>query len=258
MNGLVAGIGRFSLETVRFFGSLTFLSIRAFAGVVGKRRRVEEVFRYIVQIAIDSFPLVGIISAFIGMVMVMETVYTLKRFGAESYAGGLVGISMARELGPVILAFIIAGRVGAAIAAELGTMKITEQIDVLEVLAVDPVKYLVSPRLLAAVIGVPCLFLLSLFLAVAGGFVVGVTIVGIGSGMYIQQTFEFVAMKDIFVGFVKTVVFAAIVILTSAHEGLHARGGAEGVGRAATTAVVISFFLIIFANLVLTAFFYFF
>jgi len=191
-------------------------------------------------------------------VMVMETVYTLKRFGAESYAGGLVGISMAREMGPVVLAFILAGRVGAAIAAEIGTMKITEQIDALEVLAVDPVRHLVSTRLLAAVVAVPCLFLLSLFLAVAGGFVIGVAMVGISSGTYIQQTFEFVALKDIGVGVVKSAVFAALVILASAHEGFRAAGGAEGVGRAATSAVVISFFLIILANLILTAFFYFF
>ncbi len=258
MNGLVADIGRRTLTVVAFFGSLAFLTVRAFSGVFRGRRRYEEMLRQVVRIGVNSFPLAGTIATFIGMVMVMETVYTLKRFGAESYAGGLVGISMAREMGPVVLAFIIAGRVGAAIAAEIGTMKITEQIDALEVLAVDPVAYLVSPRLLAAIVAVPCLFLLSLFLSVAGGFVIGVAMVGIGSGTYIQQTFEFVAIKDIGVGMVKSAIFAMLVILTSAHEGLHARGGAEGVGQAATSAVVISFFLIILANLIMTAFFYFF
>lgn len=255
--GMVETIGRRTLAIISYFGSLAVLTTAAFRNIFDLRRRRDDVFRHVEKMGLGSLPLVGVIAAFTGMVMVMETVYTLKKFGAESYAGGLVSISMVRELGPVLVALILAGRVGAAIAAELGTMRITEQIDALEVLAVDPVGYLVTPRLLAGMIAVPVLFLLAFLLSFLGGYVVGVTMVGISSGMYVNQSFRFVANKDLLVGIVKVFVFGIIVITVSCHEGFRARGGAEGVGRAATIAVVVSFFLIILANLVLTAFFYF-
>jgi len=220
-------------------------------------KKSENLFEHVEQIGINSFPLVGIISVFIGMVLVMETAYTLKKFGAEIYSGGIVSISMIRELGPVFVAIVMAGRVGGAIAAEIGTMKITEQIDAMEVMAVDPVAYLVSPRLLAGIISLPSLFIISFFLSIAGAFIVGVFMVGIPSGMFLYQTFRFIVLRDLLIGFVKSVVFAVVVITVASHEGLRAGGGAVGVGRAATTSVVISFFLIILCNLILTGVFYF-
>jgi len=257
MIAFVEGVGTRVLDAVSFFGSLARFSGAAFGGIFEKIRRRGEVLKYVDEIGLASFPLVGIIATFIGMVTVMQTAYTLKKFGAESYVGGLVSVTMMRELGPIMVALVLAGRVGAANAAELGTMKITEQIDALEVLAVDPVGYLVSPRLLAAMVAVPTLFLISVFLAMGGGYAVGVGMVGISSGLYINQSLRFVALKDVAVGLVKIWVFGIIVITASCHEGFRARGGAEGVGRAATAAVVVSFFLIIFANLILTALFYF-
>jgi len=164
---------------------------------------------------------------------------------------------MIRELGPVLVALVLAGRVGASIAAEIGVMKITEQIDALEVLAVDPVSYLVTPRVLAGIFSLPILFIMSFFFAIWGGFIIGVLLVGIPSGQFFYQSFRFVSYKDLIVGLIKVIVFAIIVVNASSYEGLKATGGAEGVGKAATAAVVNSFFLIILTNLILTGLFYF-
>ena len=164
---------------------------------------------------------------------------------------------MIRELGPVFVALVMAGRVGASDAAEIGTMKITEQIDALKVMAVDPVEYLISPRVFAGIISLPALFIISFFISILGGLLVGVFIIGLPSGMFLTQSFRFVTFKDFLVGLIKSVVFAIVVMNVASHEGLRAQGGAMGVGRAATNAVVVSFFLIILSNLILTGVFYF-
>ncbi|MDD3725647.1 MAG: ABC transporter permease [Candidatus Ratteibacteria bacterium] len=248
--------GRAILNYISYFGSLGVTTIDAFKNIFSAKKS-ENIFKHIDLIGVRSFPLVGIISVFIGMVLVMETAYTLKRFGAEIYSGGIVSVSMIRELGPVFVAIIMAGRVGGSIAAEIGTMKITEQIDAMEILAVDPVAYLVSPRLLAGIISLPSLFLMSFFLAIAGAAIVGILLVNIPSGMFFYQTFRFIGIRDMIVGLVKSIVFAIVVIGVASHEGLRAVGGASGVGNAATTSVVVSFFLIILCNLILTGLFYF-
>ncbi|HNS31702.1 MAG TPA: ABC transporter permease [bacterium] len=256
MRSFVEKLGNKTIMSILYFGSLSVLTFDSFRHIVASRKR-GNLLKHIDSIGIDSFPLVGIISAFIGMILVMETAYTLKKFGAEIYAGGIVSISMIRELGPVFVAFVLAGRVGASIAAEIGSMKITEQVDALKMLAVDPVAYLVTPRVLAGIISLPSLFIISFFLSILGGFIVGVFIVGIPSGMFLYQCFRFITFKDLFVGLSKSVVFAVVVINASSYEGLRAQGGAVGVGRAATNSVVVSFFLIILANLLLTSIFYF-
>jgi len=244
------------ISSITYFGSLSLLSFNSLRHVVASRKR-GNLLKHINSIGIDSFPLVGIISAFIGMILVMETAYTLKKFGAEIYAGGIVSMSMIRELGPVFVAFVLAGRVGASIAAEIGSMNISEQVDALRMLAVDPVSYLVTPRVLAGIISLPSLFIISFFLSILGGFIVGVFVVGIPSGMFFYQTFRFITFKDLLVGLAKSVVFAVVIINASSYEGLKTQGGAVGVGKAATNSVVISFFLVILANLILTGIFYF-
>ncbi|MCX8081853.1 MAG: ABC transporter permease [bacterium] len=253
---LVKKAGYAVLGYISYFGSLTILTFDAIRKMFSAKKS-ENIFKHIDSIGINSLPLVAIISIFTGMVLVMETAYTLKRFGAEIYSGGIVSISMIRELGPVFVAIIMAGRVGGAIAAEIGTMKITEQIDAMEILAIDPVSYLVSPRLLAGIISLPSLFLISFFLAIAGAAIIGILIVNIPSGMFFYQTFRFIGIRDLMVGLIKSIVFAFVVIGVASHEGLRAGGGAVGVGKAATISVVISFFLIILWNLILTGFFYF-
>jgi len=253
---LTTKIGRAILDYISYFGSLTMLTANAFKDMFTVKKQTN-IFKHLNNIGLNSLPLVVIISIFTGMVLVMETAYTLKRFGAEIYSGSIVSVSMIRELGPVFVAIILAGRVGGAIAAEIGTMKITEQIDAMEILAVDPVAYLISPRLFAGIIALPSLFLVSFFLAIAGAALVGIVLVNIPSGMFFYQTFRFIGPRDFVIGIIKSVVFAVVVIAVSANEGLRTSGGAVGVGKAATTSVVVSFFLIILCNLLLTGFFYF-
>jgi phospholipid/cholesterol/gamma-HCH transport system permease protein len=256
MKSFIARTGNSVLTYVSYFGSLTVLTVNSFKKILSSKRRLD-IFKYIDEIGIRSFPLVGIISVFIGMVLVMETAHTLKKFGAEIYSGGIVSISMIRELGPVFIAIVMAGRVGGSIAAEIGTMKITEQIDALKVMAVDPVSYLISPRLLAGIVALPSLFIISFFISILGSFIVGVLMVGIPSGMFLYQSFRFIAFRDLIIGLIKSVVFAVVVIVVASHEGLRTQGGAVGVGKSATTSVVVSFFLIILCNLILTGIFYF-
>lgn len=256
MKDFFVNIGDAFLTYISYFGSLTLLTVKSFKRLFSTKRK-ENLLKHIDEIGIRSFPLVSTISIFIGMVLVMETAYTLKKFGAEIYSGGIVSISMIRELGPVFIAITMAGRVGGSIAAEIGTMKITEQLDALEVMAVDPVTYLISPRLLAGIIALPSLFIISFFLSILGAFLVGAFVVNIPSGMFFYQSFRFIQIRDLLIGLLKSIVFAVVVITVSSHEGLHAQGGAVGVGKAATTSVVVSFFLIILTNLIITGIFYF-
>ncbi|MCM8772213.1 MAG: ABC transporter permease [Candidatus Omnitrophica bacterium] len=249
-------IGEKIIFLVNYLGNLSILIITSLKKTI-KLKKKEDILKYIKEIGSESMPLVGIIALFTGMVLVMETASALKKFGAEMYSGGLVSISMIRELGPVLIALIVAGRVGASIAAEIGVMKITEQIDALYVMAVDPVEYLVSPRVLAGLISLPSLFILSFFISIFGGYLVGVYTVGISSGVFLYQSFKYVGIKDFLIGLLKVLVFSIIIINVSSYQGLNAYGGAEGVGRASTYAVVSSFFFIILANLIITGLFYF-
>ncbi|MCM8784834.1 MAG: ABC transporter permease [Candidatus Omnitrophica bacterium] len=256
MKKIIEKVGSEFLFLLKYTGSISLL-ISSSTKKLFKVKKRESIAKYINEIGSNSLFLVGIIAFFTGMVLVMETVHTLKKFGAEMYSGGLVTISMIRELGPVLIALIVAGRIGASIAAEIGVMKITEQIDALQVMAVDPVTYLVSPRVIAGIISLPSLFIISFFISIVGGFFVGVFMVGIPSGVYLYQSFKYVNIKDFFIGILKVIVFAIIIINVSSYEGLNAYGGAEGVGKASTNAVVSSFFLIILANLIITGIFYF-
>ncbi|MCM8804891.1 MAG: ABC transporter permease [Candidatus Omnitrophica bacterium] len=256
MNGIIETSYSKILSLINYIGSISILAFSSLKRVLRVKKR-ENIFKYINEIGSESIFLVGIIAFLTGMVLVMETAHTLKKFGAEMYSGGLVSISMIRELGPVLIALIVAGKVGASIAAEIGVMKITEQIDVLQVMAVDPIAYLVSPRVIAGLISLPILFILSFFISIIGGFFVGVSVVGIPSGVFLYQSFKYIGIKDLLVGLLKVMVFSIIIINVSSYEGLNAYGGAEGVGNAATYAVVSSFFLIIFSNLIITGLFYF-
>ncbi len=177
--------------------------------------------------------------------------------GATIYVAALVGVSMTREIGPVLTSLVIAGRVGAAITAELATMKVTEQIEALETIGLNPVRYLVVPRFLALVIMLPCLVILGNFVGMFGGYVIGVANLDLTSGLYIDTTMKFLKVKDIVTGLLKSGVFAMIIALVACHQGLWTEGGAEGVGRSTTKSVVISFIMIIIADAILTAFFYF-
>ncbi|PIQ82295.1 MAG: ABC transporter permease, partial [Candidatus Omnitrophica bacterium CG11_big_fil_rev_8_21_14_0_20_64_10] len=183
--------------------------------------------------------------------------YQLQKIQAESFIGSLVALSMTRELGPVLTALVVAGRVGAAITAEVGTMRVTEQVDALETLGTDPIRYLASPRLLALTVMLPLLVVYADLVGIFGGYIVGVYKLGIGSTMYMNSTWDPLTMKDVMTGLFKTAVFGMIIANIACHEGFETRGGAEGVGRSTTLSVVISFILIITADCFFTALFYF-
>lgn len=205
----------------------------------------------------DSLIIVVFVDFFIGMVLAMQSAYQLEQLGATLYVAALVGVSMTREIGPVLTALVLAGRVGAAITAELATMKVTEQVEAMQTIGLDPARYLVAPRLMALAIMLPVLTIIGDLMGMLGGYVIGTTRLGLSPGLYIDTTIEFLTNKDILTGLFKSFVFACLIALISCHQGLSTEGGAEGVGRSTTRSVVMSFILIILADAALTALFYF-
>jgi phospholipid/cholesterol/gamma-HCH transport system permease protein len=177
--------------------------------------------------------------------------------GAVIYVASLVAVSLCRELGPVLTALVVAGRAGSAIAAELGTMKVNEQIEALDTMAINPVRFLAVPRFLALMLMLPALTIMGNLSGIFGGFIVGTNSLNINPDLYMQTTFKYLEIKDIYTGLIKSFIFAGIIALIACYEGLDTKGGAEGVGRATTRSVVISFILIILADCLVTAFFYF-
>ena len=205
----------------------------------------------------DSLPIVSLIAFFIGLVLALQSAYQLQKLSADIYIPSLVSLSVTREIGPVITALVVAGRIGASIAAELGTMKVTEQIDALETLAVNPVQYLVVPRFLATAFVLPLLTLYADMIGILGGYLFGVYKLGIGSKVYWNMTYNPLVLKDVTTGLIKALFFGMIIAITGCYEGFRVHGGAEGVGRATTLAVVVSFVLIIAADCLFTTLFYF-
>jgi len=209
------------------------------------------------KIGVQSWFIVSLSCFFVGMVLAFQSAYQMKQLAAEIYIASLVSLSMVREIGPVITALIVAGRVGSAIAAELGTMKVTEQIDALQTLAVDPVHYLVVPRLLAMIVALPLLTVWADAVGILGGLMVGTMKLDIQPALYWKMTMVPLVFKDLGSGLLKSVIFAVIICVVSCFQGFRTEGGAEGVGRATTQAVVSSFILTIFADCILTALIYF-
>jgi len=245
VNFLLYAGGAFTL----FMQTLFWIAVPPF---VNKRT-----FQQMVKIGVDSLPISSLTAFFIGVVLALQSAYQMQRVNAEMYIPSLVSISMTREIGPVITALVVAGRVGASIAAELGSMKVTEQIDALEALASNPVKYLVTPRFIALFLMLPLLTVYADVVGMIGGYMVSVYKLGLTHSLYVRMTFEPLVLKDIFTGLSKTLIFAAIICIVSCFEGMRVEGGAEGVGAATTRAVVVSFILIIAADAFATVIFYF-
>ncbi|MDD5680183.1 MAG: ABC transporter permease [Candidatus Omnitrophica bacterium] len=219
-----------------------------------KKRQVIDQMN---NIGVNSLPIVLLTGLFTGMVLALQSAYQMQKMSAEMYIASLVSLSMVRELGPVLTALVVAGRVGAAITAELGTMRVTEQIDALETLATNPVKYLVVPRFLALVFMLPLLTIYADFIGIIGGYIIGVFKLNIGSHMYMKMTYERLVFKDMFTGLIKSITFGMIIAIVACYQGMKTEGGAEGVGKSTTLAVVISFIMIIAADCFFTALFYF-
>lgn len=207
-------------------------------------------------IGVAAVPIVMFISFLVGIVLALNGAAQLRQFGAAIFIANLVGISMTREMGPLMTAVIVAGRSGSAIAAEIGSMVVSEEIDALRTMALSPVRFLVVPKILALVLMLPLLTVLSNAAGILGGYVVGVVTLGLASSAYLTQTVQALVIGDVFSGLTKSVVFAFIIGLTGVYRGFAVRGGPEAVGRATTGAVVTSIILCIIANAFFTAFFY--
>ena len=248
MSRLAARLDAFFLEVGRFFEILG----RTFAWTFRPPYDPRELVRQMLRIGVDSLPLVLLTSLFTGMVMALQTFATLKRFNAEGFVGSLVALSMVRELAPVISSVLIAGRCGSAMGAELGTMRVTEQIDALEVLATDPVHYLVVPRVWATVLTLPILIVVADLIGIAGGYLISVYYFGANPVTYTENSFRYMDLDDVTSGLIKAAVFGLITAVVGCQKGFYTRGGAEGVGRATTRAVVLASIAILVTDFFLT------
>jgi len=205
-----------------------------------------------VKVGVDSVPVAFLTAMFTGMVLALQTFSVLQRFNAESFVGSLVALSMVRELSSVLSGLIVAGRAGSAMGAELGTMRVTEQIDALEVMATDPVHYLVVPRVWATTIMLPLLVVMGNFVGIAGGYLVAVVLMGANPVSYLDRTFQYMEMSDLFSGVIKAGVFGFLLAAIGCQQGFYTTGGAEGVGRATTSAVVVASIAILISDFFLT------
>lgn len=257
MKNLIKRLGQKALNSFAYIGGVFHLFVGTVFQIFVPPFRRKDFFVQMYKIGVLSFPIVFLVSLFTGMVLALQSAYQLTRMNAQIYISGLVALSMVRELGPVLTALIIAGRVGASITAELGTMKVTEQLDALETLAANPVKYLVVPRFLALCVMLPLLTAYSDLIGIIGGYLIGVYKLLIGPTIYMKMTFDSMVLKDVFTGLFKSFIFAIIISIISCYEGFVTEGGAEGVGKATTLSVVTSFILIIAADCLFTALFYF-
>ena len=254
-------IGGFSLGLLADTGALWRLAMGALSSAIigpfrGERLRVGAIVRQCLRAGYGSLPLVALISFLVGIIMALQSAYQLRQLGALDLVGSLVATSVTRELAPLLTAIIVAGRIGSSIAAELGTMKVSQEIDALEVMGIEPIAFLVVPRLAALVISLPCLIVFADVVGILGGLGVSTMGLGLSAGGYLETTRDALVLQDIYTGLVKAVAFAAIIGLIGCHQGLCTRGGATGVGRATTTAVVRSIVLVIGADLLVTALFY--
>jgi phospholipid/cholesterol/gamma-HCH transport system permease protein len=212
----------------------------------------REWLRQMVRVGVDSVPVVFLTTMFTGMVMALQTYNGFHRVHAENFVGSVVALAMLRELSPVLVALMVTGRVGSSMAAEIGTMRVTEQLDALQALATDPVQYLFVPRVIAGIVMLPLLTILGDALGVGGGYLVAVKLMDANPYIYQQNTYQFLKLNDIWSGLIKAAVFGLILTLTGCVRGYYTRGGAEGVGRATTAAVVSASLIILFTDFFLT------
>ncbi len=255
-------IGRASIRAVEYIGGLTIQFGRGVAAIPrlnifhGSRLRWRNTTRQMAVVGVDALPVVCLISGFVGLIMALQGAYELKKFGALHYVVSLVGVSLTRELGPLMTAIIVIGRSGSAFAAEIGTMTVTEEVDAMRVMALEPVDFLLVPKFVAMLVMMPCLTIAADTAGVLGGAVFTYFTLGMGIRTYLSTTAEVLLLRDIVTGLIKSLAFATIIVQVGCFEGFGVKGGPEGVGRATTNAVVQSIFLVIFADLLFTAFFY--
>lgn len=250
----IEAIGRIVIEKLTTIGQFTML-LKDTLYQFRYKMRLKLIFAQMAHLGVDTLPIVGLTMLFVGMVLTLQTATEFIRLGAQSTVGGIVTIAVGRELGPVLAGVVTAGRVGAAITAEISTMKVTEQIDALKVMAVNPLGYLVIPRLLACMCMLPLLVVFGDIIGTFGGWFVAMAY-DINIYMYINSIDNFVVPHDIIGGIIKAIFFGAIVAIVGCYYGLNAQDGAEGVGKATTKSVVLSIILIFFSNCILSMILY--
>ncbi len=222
----------------------------------GKGLRWRAAIRQMVVVGFNGIPIVSLISVFIGVIIALQGAYALRKYGAMEYVVDMVAVTITRELGPLLTAIIVIGRSGSAFAAEIGTMKVGEELDALETMGLNPVKFLVVPKYLAMLIMMPCLTILADTAGILGGALFAMFTLDWSLQNYLLRTVDALVMRDVISGLIKSLVFAVIITKIGCYEGFAVKGGAEGVGRSTTTSVVISIFSVIAADMVFTAFFY--
>lgn len=252
LNGFVASIGATVIWLCQVTGSLAVFAASGTSHVFRPPYYPGEIGRQIMRIGYFSLPVVGMTALFTGGALALQIYAGGSRFNAESVVPSIVAIGMTRELGPVLGGLMVAGRVSASIAAELGTMRVTEQIDALSTLSTNPMKYLVAPRLLAATLTMPILAFIGDVIGIMGGFLVGVSRLDFNATTYIKTTWDFLEAGDVTSGLIKAGVFGFIIAMMGCYQGYHSGRGAQGVGRATTNAVVTASILILASNYVLT------
>lgn len=256
-------VGRKTLDQLDYFGSLniqlwvTLRSVAKALPFVGNRYRWKTSVGQVLQIGVDALPMIALMSVSTGFILAMQGASELRRFGALHYVIDLVAVGFTRELGPLLTAIAVSGRSGSAFAAEIGTMKVTEEVDALRVMAFDPIEFIVAPKYLAALIAVPCLSVIcNLFGIFAGGIFMFFS-THLGFLLYMRYVLTSIQLRDVISGMIKSVAFATIIAQVGCLEGLRVRGGPDAVGRSTTAAVVKATFLVIIADAVFTAIFYF-
>jgi phospholipid/cholesterol/gamma-HCH transport system permease protein len=249
-------VGRLFLSFLATVGRLVIFTGQGLAAAFQPPFYFRNLLRQMVEIGYFSLPVVGLTAIFSGMVLALQSYTGFARFSAEGAIANVVVVSITRELGPVLAGLMVAGRIGASMAAEIGTMRVTEQLDALTTLSTNPMKYMVAPRLVAGILMLPFLVIVADIIGVFGGYLVAVFKLGFNPANYIQSTWEFLELMDVVSGLVKAAVFGFIVTLMGCYHGYHSRGGAQGVGAATTYAVVSAAILILCFDYILTEMFF--
>jgi phospholipid/cholesterol/gamma-HCH transport system permease protein len=253
---LLQPLGRTFLNGLESVGRFALFAFRAVVIGLQPPYYPRLMLKQMVEIGYYSLPVVGMTAIFTGMVLALQTYTGFARFNAETAIPNVVVISICRELGPVLAGLMVAGRIGAAMAAELGTMRVTEQIDALTTLSTNPFRYLIAPRLIAGLTMLPLLVAVADVIGAFGGYLVSIYKLGFNPGTYLKNTVDFVEFLDVFSGLVKAAVFGFIIALMGCYHGFHSHGGAQGVGKATTNAVVTASILILIANYIVTELFF--
>lgn len=259
---LTESIGEATINGLAYVGELARLAGGSARAIFidpfrGRKLRLSRAIHQAMAVGVEALPIVSLISFFIGTILALQGAYELRKFGALHLVASAVAISMTRELGPLMTAVVVIGRSGSSFAAEIGTMKVNEEIDALETMALEPVHFLVAPKFLAMILMMPCLTTWADFMGVLGGGLFGVAAANFTWGSYLRATVDALILRDIVTGLIKSVMFGLVITSVGCQEGFSTGLGSEQVGRSTTSAVVKSIFLVVVVDLVFTAIFYF-